>query len=185
MIGVIPNPKKSFHIEKSVDEVKSAIEHMHLFTSEYKLFKSNSVLNLFTYEATEFLSAGVYIDISCFSINEIRTEITVEIRRKIGTFNQSHEVTLANSHLAKIPELFSKSISVDINDRLSQIQALETAKQDKIDEQRKKVDNAKKEAELERQNSPALYYTKQALYILATIGLIAGFIYLIIKVKSH
>jgi hypothetical protein len=182
MIGVIPNPKKSFQIERDIEEVKLAIEHMHLFTKDYKYYKSNTVLNMVTYEATEFLSVGVYIDITYFTINEHRTEITIEIRRKIGTFNQSHEVTLANTHLMKISELFSESISIDQNERLERVRQIETDKQNKIDEQNQKLENAKREAELERLNNPILYYTKQVLYIIGTILIITVFLYFLKKI---
>jgi hypothetical protein len=69
MIGVIPNPKKTFQIEKPISEVRQAIEHLTLFTTKYKLFKANPTLNQFTFEASEFLSLGVYIDLNCFAPN--------------------------------------------------------------------------------------------------------------------
>jgi preprotein translocase subunit SecF len=55
---------------------------------------------------------GVLIDINLSSITEDKTTIDIEIRRKVGTFNQSHEVTSANNHIAKIIELFSKGIAM-------------------------------------------------------------------------
>ena len=37
-------------------------------------------------------------------------EITIEIRRKIGAFDQAHEVSKANDHIAALFELISKCI---------------------------------------------------------------------------
>jgi hypothetical protein len=61
----------------------------------------NEVINQYSYESYEFLSFGVYIDIHLNSINENKTEISIEIRRKIGSFDKSHEITNANEHIAK------------------------------------------------------------------------------------
>ena len=45
MIGALPNPKKSFQVEKPSTEVQQAVEHLTLFTKDYKLFKANPILN--------------------------------------------------------------------------------------------------------------------------------------------
>jgi TM2 domain-containing membrane protein YozV len=57
---------------------------------------------MYTYSASELLSLGVYIDINLNELSPSKTEINLEIRRKVGTFNESHEVTLANQHINKI-----------------------------------------------------------------------------------
>ena len=59
MIGVIPNPKKSVQIDKPMAEIKTAIEHLYLYTTKYKLYEANPTLNQFTFEATELLSLGI------------------------------------------------------------------------------------------------------------------------------
>ena len=50
----------------------------------------------------------IYFNLS--SISENKTEITVEIRRKVGSFDQSHEITNANKHIEAIVDNLSKGI---------------------------------------------------------------------------
>jgi hypothetical protein len=184
MIGTIPNPKKSFQIDKSTSEMNLAIEHLPLFTTKYKLFKVNKTLNLFTYEATEILSLGVYIDINCSSLTNAKTEITIEVRRKVGSFNQSHEVTLANSHITKITDLIAESVDTDEQERIKRVEVLAASKQQKEDEfKRIKEENKRKENE-ERQNNPLMYYSKQIIIYALSIGMVGGTIYLLFKTLS-
>jgi hypothetical protein len=184
MIGTIPNPKKSFQIDKSINETNLVIEHLPLFTSKYKIFKANKTLNLFTYEATELLSLGVYIDINCSSLNESKTDVTIEVRRKAGSFNQAHEVTLANSHISKITDLIAESIGTDEKERIFKADRIAAIKKNKEDELKQKIDENKKREEEERQNNPMLYYSKQVILIALSIGLIGGTIYMLFKVLS-
>jgi len=181
MIGVLPNPKKTFQVEKPISEVRQAIEHLPLFTTKYKLFKSNPVLNQFTFDTTEFLSLGVYIDMNCFSLTDNRTEVSMEVRRKVGSFDQSHEVSLANTHISTLTDLISESISTNPNERLKRIDQIETNKRNKVETQKQKLEGAKRKAEEERQNNPVLYYTKQALMIAATLALLGGMVYMFYK----
>ncbi|KAB1156299.1 hypothetical protein [Flavobacterium luteum] len=116
MIGVIPNPKKTITVDFPIEKVKIGVDRISKLSKTYKFTKSNEVFNQSTFEATEFLSFGVYIDINLSSVNENRTEITVEIRRKIGSFDKSHEVTNANEHIGKILEILSKGITYSEED---------------------------------------------------------------------
>jgi hypothetical protein len=125
MLGAIPNPKKSLVIDFSIDKLKSTVEFIPLLNNKYKLTSKNEVLNTFTFEALEFLSLGVYADISFSRQDESRTELTIEIRRKVGAFDQAHEVSKANDHIAALFELIS--ICVVLTE--AQITELETRKQ--------------------------------------------------------
>lgn len=98
----IPNPHKSTQVDFPIERVKLSVKNISLVNDKYKFTSSNEIFNQYTFEALELLSLGVFIDINLNSLGESKTEITVEIRRKIGTFNQSYEVTRANEHLAKI-----------------------------------------------------------------------------------
>jgi hypothetical protein len=184
MIGVIPNPKKSFQIDKSINEIYLAIEHLPLFSQKYKIFKSNKTLNLFTYEATELLSLGVYIDINCSSLTESKTEITIEVRRKVGTFNQSHEVTLANTHIVKITDLIAESVGTDEQERILKAEKIVANKKEKEDELKQKIEENKRRNEEERKNNPVMYYTKQIVILAISFGMVGGTIYLLIKTLS-
>ncbi|WP_238592888.1 TM2 domain-containing protein [Chryseobacterium kwangjuense] len=101
-VFAIPNPKKTLNVDIALDRVKESVKNITLLSPKYKFHSSNEIFNQYTYESYEFLSLGVYIDINLNSISENKTEITVEIRRKVGTFNESHEVTHANQHIVNI-----------------------------------------------------------------------------------
>jgi len=130
-VFAIPNPKKSLTIDFPIEQVKKGVNNLYLIDNEYILFNSNEIFNQYTFESLEFLSLGVYIDINLSNINENKTEITIEVRRKIGTFNQSHEVTNANNHIQLIIENLSKSIILD-DVQIEQLIEIETKEEDVI-----------------------------------------------------
>ncbi|HRP90743.1 MAG TPA: hypothetical protein PKX92_11980 [Edaphocola sp.] len=112
-VFAIPNPKKSTIVDFPIERIKQSVQNINLVNNKYKFTKANEIFNQYTYEALEFLSLGIFVDINLNAIEENKTEITVEIRRKIGSFNQAHEITKANEHLDKIftsiAELTAKS----------------------------------------------------------------------------
>jgi DNA-directed RNA polymerase subunit RPC12/RpoP len=113
MIGAIPNPKKSITIDFPISKLKETIGFIPLTKDKaYKFTSKNEVFNLYTFEATECLSLGVYIDISLSEVSENKTTIDREVRRKIGAFDKAHEVTSANNHISKIIELISLCVSL-------------------------------------------------------------------------
>lgn len=111
-VFAIPNPKKSMQIDFPIDRVLQSVKTINVFQKKYKLQSSNEILNQFTYESFEFLSLGVYIDVQLNSLSENKTEIHVEVRRKVGSFDQSYEITKANEHLANVFEGISKGLSM-------------------------------------------------------------------------
>jgi hypothetical protein len=113
MLGAIPNPKKNVTIDFPLKKLKDTIVFIPLTRDKkYKFTSKNDVLNLYTFEATEFLSLGVYIDISLSEVSENRTSIEIEVRRKVGAFDQAHEVSNANQHITKILELISLCVNL-------------------------------------------------------------------------
>jgi hypothetical protein len=136
----IPNPKKTFSVDYSIDKVKKAVLAIPFIDKKYKYTKSNDVLNQHTLEALEFLSLGVFIDFNLSSISENKTEITVEIRRKVGSFDQSHEITNANKHIEAIVDNLSKGITLTDVD----IENLKKAESDKAVVQKEKEKHANK-----------------------------------------
>jgi len=113
MLGAIPNPKKSLVIDFSIDKLKSTIEYVTVLNNTYKLNSKNDILNTYTFEAMEFLSLGIYADISFSKQDEGRTEVTIEIRRKVGAFDQAHEVSKANEHISTLFNLLSHCVVLD------------------------------------------------------------------------
>jgi DNA-directed RNA polymerase subunit RPC12/RpoP len=107
MLGVIPNPKKSVTIQFPFDDVKEGIKYIPDMFPSYFLFNLNEVMNIYTFSATETLSAGVYIDVAVVKLSEATTQLDIEIRRKIGAFDTMAEVHNANTHIQNIITLVS------------------------------------------------------------------------------
>ena len=110
MLGAIPNPKKTLEIDFSVEQITSTIIFIPLKDNKYKFTSKNDILKTFRFEAMEFLSLGVYIDISVSSISDTKCKIEIEVSRKIGAFDQSYEVSKANDHIANIATLMSECV---------------------------------------------------------------------------
>jgi hypothetical protein len=181
MIGAIPNPQKSLQLNTQIDDVTEAIQQMALYTKKYKLYKSNKLMNQYVYEATEFLSFGVYIDISCTSSVSDKTDLKIEIRRKVGAFDKTYEVSEANRHIQNIIELLSETLGKDKEERRSLASKIET----ELKAEKEKIEASNQEAiqkaqEL-KENNPIKYYTQQFLILLVAAAILAGGGYLIFK----
>lgn len=124
MLGAIPNPKKSFDVDYNCQKIVDTIQYIPLINSKYKFTSKNDVLKTYRFEALEFLSLGVYVDINISSISDSKTKIEVEVSRKIGAFDQSFEVSKANDHISVIATLISECITLTSD----QIQDLELRK---------------------------------------------------------
>lgn len=131
MNGVIPNPKKTIEIDFSMDQIKGSIEFIPFKNSKYKLFQKNEVINHYSFHGMEFLSLGVYIDIHLSSINESRTKIDIEVRRTLGSFDKSSEVTKANDHLQNMLKLISECVVMPNEELLKLKESSEAAKSEK------------------------------------------------------
>ncbi len=110
MIGVIPNPKKTVNVDYSLEKIKEAVLFIRDIDKNYTLTSYNEIFHQYTYQTTEFLSLGVFIDINLSAIGDSKTEITIEIKRKIGAFDKSYEVTLANEHIQKLITYISQAL---------------------------------------------------------------------------
>ncbi|SKB34731.1 TM2 domain-containing protein [Chryseobacterium balustinum] len=115
-VFAIPNPKKNLSVDFPIEKVRQSVKNLSLINQKYRFSSSNEIFNQYTYESYEFLSLGVYIDINLNSVTENKTEITVEIRRKLGTFNESHEVTHANNHITNIVNYIAQLVLMSSDD---------------------------------------------------------------------
>ena len=125
MIGVIPNPKKKISIDFPISQVKEGVSKISKVAKKYKIFKENNAFNQFTFEASEFLSLGVYIDVNLSSQGENRTDVEIEVKRKLGAFDTWVEVQNANEHIDKLVDILSKTLTLDDS------QLVETNKEEK------------------------------------------------------
>ena len=131
MNGVIPNPKKTIEIDFSIDLIKSKIDFIPYKNSKYKLYQKNEVINHYSFHGMEFLSLGVYIDIHLSSVNENRTKIDIEVRRTLGSFDNSSEVTKANDHLQNFLKLISECVVMSDDELIKLKDSSEAANSEK------------------------------------------------------
>jgi hypothetical protein len=107
----IPNPKKVITVEFSIEQVMSGIPKISAASdTKYNVSEINAIFNQVTLECVEFLSLGVYIDFNLVKKSDTSTEITIEIRRKIGSFNTDVEIQNANYHFTDLVNHLSSVI---------------------------------------------------------------------------
>lgn len=110
---MIPNPSKKVTVSFPIDQVQEGILRVPTLNNEYKMYKKNEMFNSYTLEAFEFLSMGVYIDFNLSEVSNDKTEIQIEIRRKIGAFDEWYEVQNANKHMETLTSSLSQAITMD------------------------------------------------------------------------
>lgn len=126
MIGAIPNPKKSFDIDFDSKEVFDKIKYLHFFT-KFSFNSKNEVLKTYRFESSEFLSFGVWVDISISSIGEGKSKIEIEVLRKIGAFDKSYEVSEAGRHIVELSEGISQCIVLTEEQALAMVKRVSDA----------------------------------------------------------
>ena len=117
MTGFVTNPTKTLQLEKPVTEIKSALRFISQLSPKYQLIRENRAMSLSTFEADEPFSAGVFIDVRYTKVSETRTQLQVEIYRKVGSFNANHNIAQAREHIANVLSLLSKSLSIEVTER--------------------------------------------------------------------
>jgi hypothetical protein len=111
MIGAIANPTKKVTIDFPISRVKDAVRNISKVYKKYTMEKENPMFNQFTLQASEFLSLGVFIDINLSEHGDNRTEINIEVRRKMGAFDEWIEVQNANNHIQNIIDALSRLLT--------------------------------------------------------------------------
>lgn len=121
----IPNPKKTITIDFSIEQVMTSIPRVQIASdNKYKLTEVNPIFNQVILECLEFLSLGVFIDFNLVKKSDTSTEITIEIRRKIGSFDTDVEVQRASYHFTDLVKYLSEVIilsETDFNKKYSAI----------------------------------------------------------------
>jgi hypothetical protein len=111
MIGAIANPTKKVTIDFPMSQVKDAVLTTPKVFKKYRVESQNPMFNQYTLEASEFLSLGVFIDINLTEVTPNKTEISIEVRRKLGAFDNWVEVQNANEHIQNIITAISKALT--------------------------------------------------------------------------
>jgi len=112
MNGVISNPKKSFELDFDTESIMNTLKFIPALNTKYKLTSSNNLLKTYRFEALEFISLGIYADINVSSITESKSKIEIEISRKVGAFDQAHEVSKANTHITVLATLITRCLEL-------------------------------------------------------------------------
>ena len=111
-IRAIKSKKKTIIIYFPISKLNQTIVLIPQKDKTYKFTSKNDVFNLYTFEAPELVSFGVFIDISLSEISENKTTIEIEIRRKIGVLDKSHELIMQILNISKILELINLCVTL-------------------------------------------------------------------------
>jgi hypothetical protein len=112
MIGAISNPKKEISFPKGISEVKKALGDLQTYlikvgADNYQTESYDEFIGELKLSSFEFLSLGVYIIFNVKKQDEENTIINIEVQRKIGAFDEAHEVGNANRHLNYLTNVLS------------------------------------------------------------------------------
>ena len=134
----IPNPKKTITIEFPIDQVMKSIPKISAASdTKYNVSEINAIFNQVTLDCVEFLSLGVYIDFNLVKKSDTSTEITIEIRRKIGSFDSDVEIQNANYHFTDLVNYLSSVIVLSDDEFNKKYSAVLTNIANKSDEDAK------------------------------------------------
>ena len=108
----IPNLNESFSMEYSIPKIKDSIVLIPLLDKKYKIALQDESPYRVTLESKEFLNSAVFVDFNLDTIQENKTDVTLEIRRKKRSFDQYYEVTNAFIHIDNLIEQLSKAVAL-------------------------------------------------------------------------
>jgi len=113
--SIIPNPTKTINLPVSSDKVTVAITNLSetlksMGKKGYNLTETDEFMNTYTFEKTEFLSLGSVIVMEVID-NGDKTQIKLEVQRKLGAFDNEVEVHNATEHITYITKALSTSLN--------------------------------------------------------------------------
>lgn len=101
---MIQNPKKTITVEKNIESVKNVVKNLHkIYTSINEVVEENELINEYYYHIKEGMySMGSKVVFNLKKIDESSTEISIEIMREVGSYDQDYEVSRANDQMKAI-----------------------------------------------------------------------------------
>ena len=116
MIGAIPNPTRELTVPFTNDQVQTAMSNLSKFligteVGNYIQHEYDGVIGQLELLKTEFLSLGVSIMVTANAINDKQTRVFIEVRRAVGSFDKSYEVSEAKRHIDKVVKGLSTLLS--------------------------------------------------------------------------
>ena len=104
-------PQKELVVDFSVNDVKNAILKIPKMVDSCSMLQKDDVLKKYDLQFTSFASTGNKLSIHLVEINDNKTKIVVDTTRVFGSYNQSHEVTSANTDFTKMTNALSKLLT--------------------------------------------------------------------------
>lgn len=106
MYSIINNPTKSLTLNAPIEMVEQAMDNMQKTLSKVNINnitfdKKMGLTNQYEFSASEPLSMGSQVLVNIQAL-EGKTQLNMEVRRKMGAFNTSVEIQLAGQHMDKI-----------------------------------------------------------------------------------
>jgi hypothetical protein len=111
MLLAVTIPQKEVIVDFNINDVKIALLKLPKMLNNCKIINQDDVFKKYDLQFTSFLSLGNKLSVTLTDLSEGKTKIIVDITRMIGTFNQSSEVTLANTDYTKMITALSKLLS--------------------------------------------------------------------------
>jgi hypothetical protein len=121
MIGAIPNPTKSLTIQFPLDQVKIAARNIDKVMSFCHFREENDIFNSYKFSRTEFLSFGAIINVHLKKIDDLTTQIDIEISRQMGAFDDWVEVSKANRHLDETMKAISEILTNGVPQKQTEV----------------------------------------------------------------
>ena len=106
----IPHLNESFSMEYSIPQIKESIALIPLLDKKYRIALQDESPDRVTLESKEFLNSAVFVDFNLATIQENKTDVTLEIRRKKRSIDQYYEVTNAFIHIDNLIQQLLKAI---------------------------------------------------------------------------
>ena len=111
----IPNLNESFTIAHSIPEIKNGIALIPLLDNNYKITTSDNSFESITLESKEFLNSAVFVAFNLVPIQENKTDVTLEIRRKKRSFDHDFEATNSFISIENLIAQLSEAIVLSVS----------------------------------------------------------------------
>lgn len=102
-------PIKELILDYNIELITKSILNIPILTN-CKLLKNDTIIKKIDLQFTSLLSMGNKLSIQIIEIDENKTKLIIEITRMVGTFNEAHEVSQANTDYQKFLNALSQSI---------------------------------------------------------------------------
>jgi len=133
MIGAIPNPTRELTVPFANNQVQSALSNLSKYmigsgAGAYNQENYDNVIGQVELTKTEFLSAGVSIVVAAHAVSDAQTKVNIEVRRRIGSFDEWYEVSKAKDHIDTVVKSLSTLLANPTAADNISVEQVETAK---------------------------------------------------------